>query len=50
MDAKQVATMLIPDAGFRPAIRRPLAMARHLQPLGMLMGQIANVRSHRQFR
>jgi predicted dinucleotide-binding enzyme len=43
MGAKQTAAVLISDAGFHAVDCGPLAMARHLEPLGLLMGQIAYV-------
>jgi predicted dinucleotide-binding enzyme len=43
MGAKQTAAMLISAAGFCPVDCGPLSMARHLEPLGVLMGQIAYV-------
>ena len=41
--AKQTAAQLISDAGLHSVDCGQLAMARHLEPLGMLMGQLAYV-------
>ncbi len=39
--AKDVAATLIRDAGFNPVDAGPLRIARYIEPLGLLMGQLA---------
>jgi hypothetical protein len=40
-EAKKIAATLIGDVGFEPIDVGPLRIARYLEPLGLLMGQIA---------